>query len=59
MPVILPHDAYTQWIDPAVRTPESLDALIRPYPSEEMAAYPVSTLVNNPKNDRAECVVPA
>ncbi|MFL7870397.1 MAG: SOS response-associated peptidase family protein, partial [Anaerolineales bacterium] len=52
-------DAYAQWIDPAVRTPESLDALIRPYPSEEMAAYPVSTLVNNPKNDRAECVVPA
>ena len=59
MPVILPTDAYAQWIDPAVRTPESLGALIKPYPAEKMAAYPVSTLVNSPKNDRAECVVPA
>ena len=59
MPVILSPDAYAQWIDPAVRTPESLQMFIRPYPSEEMTAYPVSTLVNNPKNDRAECVVPA
>lgn len=59
MPVILPPDVHAQWIDPAVRTPESLGAFIKPYPTEEMAAYPVSTLVNNPKNDRAECVVPA
>ena len=58
MPVILPSNAYAQWIDPAVRTPESLQMFIKPYPAEEMAAYPVSTLVNNPKNDRAECVVP-
>jgi len=59
MPVILSPDAYAQWIDPAVRTPDSLQPLIKPYPAEEMAAYPVSTLVNNPKNDQAECVVPA
>ena len=59
MPVILPPEAYAQWIDPAVRTPESLGGLIKPYPAEKMAAYPVSTLVNSPKNDRAECVVPA
>ncbi len=59
MPVILPTDAYAQWIDPAVRTPDSLGALIKPYPAEEMAAYPVSTLVNSPQNDRPECVVPA
>jgi putative SOS response-associated peptidase YedK len=59
MPVILPPDAYAQWTDPAVRTPDSLQALIKPYPAEEMAAYPVSTLVNSPQNDRPECVVPA
>ena len=59
MPVILPSDAYAQWIDPAVRTPDSLQALIKPYPAEEMAAYPVSTLVNSPQNDRPECIVPA
>ena len=59
MPLILPPDAYAQWIDPAARTPDSLGALIKPYPAKEMAAYPVSTLVNDPKNDRAENVVPA
>ena len=59
MPVILPHDAYAQWLDTAPQTRETLQPLIRPYPAEEMAAYPVSTLVNSPKNDRAECVVPA
>ena len=59
MPVILPSDAYAQWLDSAPQTPESLQPLIKPYPSDKMAAYPVSTMVNNPKNDRAECVVPA
>ena len=59
MPVILPPNAYAQWIDPGVRTPDSLQALIKPYPAEKMAAYPVSTLVNSPQNDRPECVVPA
>lgn len=59
MPVILaPHD-YAQWLDPAPRSPESLQPFLRPFPSDEMVAYPVSTLVNNPKNDRADCVVPA
>jgi putative SOS response-associated peptidase YedK len=58
MPVILPTDAYAKWLDTMPQTPENLNPLIKPYPAEEMAAYPVSTLVNNPKNDRAECVVP-
>ncbi len=58
MPVILSRDSYRQWLSKTPQTPESLSPLIKPYPSDEMAAYPVSTLVNNPKNDRAECVVP-
>jgi putative SOS response-associated peptidase YedK len=59
MPVILPPEAYPQWLDPAVRTRESLDPLLQPFPAEKMDAYPVSTLVNNPKNDLSECVIPA
>ena len=59
MPVILPSDAYAQWLDKTPQTRENLDPLIKPYPAEKMAAHPVSTLVNNPKNDRAECVVQA
>ena len=32
--------------------------LLRPYPSEGMGAYPVSTVVNSPKNDTPECIEP-
>ena len=59
MPVILSPEAYAQWLDPAVRTPDSLASLLQPYPAEEMTAHAVSTLVNNPRNDRPECVVSA
>lgn len=59
MPVILPESAYTQWLDPAPRKPEELQTLLVPYPAAAMTAYPVSTLVNSPANDRAECIVPA
>ncbi|MFZ5909546.1 MAG: SOS response-associated peptidase [Chloroflexota bacterium] len=58
MPVILRPDDYTQWMDTAPRTPESLLPFIKPYPAEKMTAYPVSALVNSPQNDRAECVAP-
>lgn len=59
MPAIIPRNAYAQWLDRSPQTPESLQPLIKPYPSDEMTAHPVSTLVNNPANDRAECIVPA
>ena len=32
--------------------------LLAPYPTEMMEAYPVSTLVNSPANDRQECAEP-
>jgi len=59
MPVILSHNDYAQWLDPAPRSPESLESLLRPYPAEEMSAHPVSTLVNSPGTDRPELIVPA
>jgi putative SOS response-associated peptidase YedK len=57
MPVILPRHAYAQWIDPTPRFPVDLNRLLVPYPASEMEAYPVSTLVNSPANDRPEIVV--
>ena len=59
MPVILPPSAYAQWLEPGPQKPEALQNLLVPYPAAGMRAYPVSTLVNSPGNDRAECVVPA
>lgn len=58
MPVILDQEDYDQWLDPAPQTPERLLPLIRPFPADKMTAYPVSKLVNNPGNDRPECIVP-
>jgi putative SOS response-associated peptidase YedK len=57
MPVILPQEAYRQWLDPADQLPARLQPLLRPYPAEEMTAYPVSTLVNSPRNDLPDCIV--
>jgi putative SOS response-associated peptidase YedK len=59
MPVILEKSDYAEWLDPAPRKPETLQHFIKPFPAEKMSAYPVSTLVNNPASDLAECVVPA
>jgi len=56
MPVILSPDAYDLWLDPEFEGKEKLQELLRPFPSEEMEAYPVSTLVNSPKNDVEECI---
>jgi putative SOS response-associated peptidase YedK len=56
MPVILPSNTYAQWLDPAPQSPNRLQNLLLPYPADEMEAYPVSTLVNSPGNDVAECI---
>lgn len=59
MPVILPPSAWEEWLDPAELKPEALDHLLKAYPASEMAAYPVSTLVNSPANDTPDCIAPA
>jgi len=58
MPVILPRRAYEQWLDPDEQKPDRLQPLLAPYPAEEMTAYPVSTTVNNPRNETPECIEP-
>ena len=58
MPVILPPEAYAQWLDPVEQKPDTLQPLLKPYPAEEMTAYPVSRQVNNPRNDVPDCILP-
>ena len=55
MPVILPDDEYDRWLDPKCDDPSKL---LKPYPAEEMTAFPVSTLVNSPRNESAACIDP-
>lgn len=56
MPMILDPKDYDLWLNPEVKKPELLKPLLRPYPTEEMTAYPVSKVVNKPSNDSAECI---
>jgi putative SOS response-associated peptidase YedK len=58
MPVILSPVEHDVWLDPSVQEAERLQPLLRPYPPEEMEAYPVSTRVNNPANDLPACMAP-
>ena len=57
MPVILVRETEVIWLDPTIQDPARLLPLLRPYPAEEMEAYPVSTRVNNPSHDSQECIV--
>jgi putative SOS response-associated peptidase YedK len=59
MPVILPAEAEGAWLDADndMRI-ETLLSLLQPYPGERMTAYPVSSLVNSPANDRREILEP-
>lgn len=58
MPVILPPSAYDLWLDPTLDAPNALTPLLRPYEADEMEAYPVSTHVNNARNDSPACLAP-
>lgn len=58
MPVILPAREYDRWLDRQT-TPDALQQLLMPVESSAFEAFPVSTLVNSPRNDEPECIVPA
>ena len=58
MPVILPKELESFWLDRDVEDPEALAQALVPYPSELMEAYEVSSLVNRPGNDGPEVIVP-
>lgn len=50
MPVVLPPHEETTWLK---GDPDEREAICRPYPCDELDAYPISTRVNNPGNDDA------
>ena len=59
MPVIYDREMGRQWLEESFGgQPMILTAVLRPLPSELMEAHEVSTLVNSPENDTAECIQP-
>ena len=51
MPVILPREAESLWLDTSRASPDELRRLLAPYPAADMEAYEVSSLVNSTGND--------
>ena len=58
MPVILPEQSYASWLNPGLNNTIYLSGFLEPYNVEEMEAFPVSALVNNPRNDSPLCINP-
>lgn len=56
MPVIIPAERRDEWLDAATEGKDRLLDMLRPYPADEMEAYPVSRRVNSPRNNSPECI---
>lgn len=55
MPVILKQSDQAAWLDPGAGQGDLL-AMLQPYPADKMEAFPVSSLVNNTKNNGVKCI---
>jgi putative SOS response-associated peptidase YedK len=54
MPVILPPDAWDTWLDPEQQDLDLLGRLLVPAPPQLITLRPISTQVNNVRNDGPE-----
>lgn len=57
MPVILRPGDCTLWLSHSMHDPEQLRGMYQPFPSNQLEAYKVSDLVNNPSFDSPTCIV--
>lgn len=44
------------WLDRTIADPGKLKPLYQPYPAELMEMWPISPLVNSPRNDSPDCI---
>lgn len=56
MPFVLSPDDYDLWLDPSIDNRAKLERLIKPFPIKSMTVRPVSTFVNNVKNQGEQCI---
>jgi putative SOS response-associated peptidase YedK len=61
MPAILSEEDYDRWLDPGITDPDRVADCLKPFDSQLMKKYPVSSRLNRPENDDQECAqeVPA
>jgi putative SOS response-associated peptidase YedK len=58
MPVILRAEAWPAWLGEEPAEVPQLKALLGPYPSDEMIAWPVSAHVDNVRNNDSSLIEP-
>ncbi|NLY10951.1 MAG: SOS response-associated peptidase [Firmicutes bacterium] len=58
MPVILTAKSLDLWLDTSLNRFLDLEEVLIPYPADQLTMYPVSKLVNSPKNDTIDCIKP-
>ena len=58
MPVILKKSDEDDWLNPDITEYSQLEKMLNPYDATEMEAYPVSSLVNSPKNNNPVIIKP-
>jgi len=58
MPVILPPDVFDAWLDSDQQDAARAAELLKPYPAEQIQAWPVSTYVNKAGNEGERCIEP-
>ncbi len=58
MPVILPHDAWERWLDPAHHDLDDLATLLVPAADDVLTTHPVTTDVNSVRNQGPELIAP-
>lgn len=59
MPVILSPEVYSAWLDTSRQSTSEAVNLLQHVTAEPLVLTEVNTLVNNPRNDVAECLQPA
>jgi len=58
MPLLVEPERYGAWLDPTTADPEVLRGLLVPAAPGRLEAFPVSTAVNNVRNNGSELVDP-
>ena len=58
MPVIIPKDQVALWLDSTGRSEDDLMHMLKPYDANLMEKHKVSSVVNSPKNDSPENIIP-
>jgi putative SOS response-associated peptidase YedK len=58
MPAILAPEHWDKWLGEELQIPDQLKALLKPFPSDRMACWPVSKSVGNVANDEPSLIEP-